>query len=363
LDLNGRAYTVVGVLGPGFRDYNQTDIFLPVGLFLKTFDRGSHDDADVIARLAPGAAEATALAQQRSAMAKLALAYPEDDSAEGAVVRPLRALYVGQDAPMLWLLFGAVGLVLLIACVNVANLMLVRTAGRREEWAVRAALGAGRGRLIRQLLVESLALAGIGGAAGVGLAALALRGLKTMASVPLRLDWPVLGFALLICAAAAVLFGLAPARAAGSRKLALGSRGAGRGRAGSALVVGEVALALVLTIAAGLALRSFSRLMAVNPGFQPQQVLSFGTNLAGAAYGKDSARIAIEQQILRGLAALPGVRSAGLGTNLPMTGNHDRGDVTLAGKPLPQRGHFPHPDLHSISPAYLAALGLPLLRP
>ena len=362
LDLNMRAYTVVGVLNAQFRDYNETEVFLPVGLFLKTFDRGSHNDADVLARLTPEATEATALAQQRSAMAKLALAYPEEDAAEGAVVRPLRALYVGQDAPMLWLLFGAVGLVLLIACVNVANLMLVRTAGRREEWAVRAALGAGRGRLVRQLLVESLALALLGGAAGVGLAALALRGLQAVAPVQLHLNWPVLGFALLICAISAVLFGLAPARSAGRRRLEMGSRGARRARAGSALVVGEVALALVLTIAAGLALRSFSRLMEVNPGFAPQQVLSFGTNLTGGAYEKPAARIAIERQILRGLAALPGVRSAGIGTNLPMTNNHDRGDVTIAGKPLPERGHFPHPDLHSISPGYLSALGLPLLR-
>src|SRR6185437_13517166 len=308
LDLNMRAYTVVGVLNAQFRDYNETEVFLPVGLFLKTFDRGSHNDADVLARLTPEATEATALAQQRSAMAKLALAYPEEDAAEGA------------------------------------------------------ALGAGRGRLVRQLLVESLALALLGGAAGVGLAALALRGLQAVAPVQLHLNWPVLGFALLICAISAVLFGLAPARSAGRRRLEMGSRGARRARAGSALVVGEVALALVLTIAAGLALRSFSRLMEVNPGFAPQQVLSFGTNLTGGAYEKPAARIAIERQILRGLAALPGVRSAGIGTNLPMTNNHDRGDVTIAGKPLPERGHFPHPDLHSISPGYLSALGLPLLR-
>ncbi|MGH9394373.1 MAG: ABC transporter permease, partial [Terriglobales bacterium] len=159
-----------------------------------------------------------------------------------------------------------------------------------------------------------------------------------------------------------VLFGLAPARAAGRARLELGSRGGGGRRAGNALVVAEVALALLLVIAAGLSLRSFARLIQVNPGFQPQQVLTFGTHLSGANYRTSAARAALDQRVLDRLAALPGVAAAALGTNLPLTGNHSRSDVAIANRPVPARGHLPHPDFHAVSPGYLAALGLPLLR-
>ncbi|MGH9482539.1 MAG: ABC transporter permease, partial [Terriglobales bacterium] len=215
LNLDQAAYTVAGVLPASYRDYNQTDLFVPAGRLLKRIsDRGDHNDATVIARLAPGASAAGAGAQMRAEMAKLALAYPASDAAEGSVVRPIRALFVGNDAPMLWLLLVAVGLVLLIACVNVASLMLARTAARRPEWAVRAALGAGQGRLLRQLLIESLMLAAPGAVAGVGLAAAGLAGLQRLASnATLRLSLPVLGYAFGAAVLSAGVFGLAPARA------------------------------------------------------------------------------------------------------------------------------------------------------
>jgi len=364
VNLDQRAYTVIGVLPARFRDYNQTDVFVPVGRFLKDVsDRGAHDDAEVIARLAPGATEAGARGQMEAAMASLARAYPATNAAEGAVVRPIRELFVGNDAGMLWLLLGAVGLVLLIACANIANLMLVRTAARGQEWTIRVALGAGRARLVRQLLLESVVVAGLGGLLGLGLAAAALRGLRPLASAAtLRMNGPVLAFTAAVALLAAVLFGLAPARQAVRTRCALSARGASPRRSGHALVVAEVALALMLAAAAGLMLKSFSRLMAVNPGFRPQQVLTWGASLVGPCYQTPAALLGYERQALARLAALPGVAASGLGTNLPLSGNHSRADVTIAGRPLPAQGHFPHPDLHKISSGYLAALGVPLLR-
>ncbi|HXR97542.1 MAG TPA: ABC transporter permease [Terriglobales bacterium] len=360
--LDDRAYTIVGVLPMGFKDYNQTDVFVPAGLFLKDInDRGSHSDSDIVARLKPGATLAMAVTQQRLAMQRLAQAYPETNENEGAVVRPIRELFVGGDAPMLWLLLAAVGLVLLIACANVANLMLIRTTARQQEWAIRAALGAGRGRLLRQMITESVALAALGGVAGLALAQWALQGLRQLtiggnAAPELRLSLPVLAFTVAVTLATALLFGLAPAREvinSGLKKATSSAR--------DYLVIAEVALALMLTLAAGLTLKSFSQLTRINPGFRPEQTLKLDASLAGPRYATDAALAAFERGALARLQALPGVTAVGLGTNLPMTDSHDRSDVTIADRPDVPHGHAPHPDLHSISPGYLAALGLPLL--
>jgi len=364
LNLDDRAYSVVGVLPPEFRDYNQTDVFLPAGLFLKDLanSRGSHNDADILARLKPGATSAAAAAQIRAGMAALARAYPASNEGEGTVVRPIRALFVGSDAPMLWMLLAAVGLVLLIACANVANLLLIRTAARQPELAMRAALGASRARLTGQLLVESLLLAALGAGGGIILAVLAMAGLRPLATgVTLRLNAPVLAFTLGLTVLAALLFGTLPALRASRSGVGAGMRATRTGRRG-ALVVAEVALALMLAAGAGWMLKSFSRLMAVNPGFRAQQVLTFGTSLGGPRYAADITRLDFARRVLARLQALPGVSVAGIGTALPLSGDHDRADITIDGVPLPAPGHFPHPDFHAISPGYLPALGLPLMR-
>ncbi|MGH9417933.1 MAG: ABC transporter permease [Terriglobales bacterium] len=359
-----QAVTVVGVLAPDFRESSETEIFVPDGMELaNNKDRGDRGDSAVMGRLAPGVTPEAAAAQMRGEAARLAIAYPEDDHAVGSVTAPLRSAFVGTDAGMLWLLMTAVGLVLLIACANVANLMLVRTAAREQEFAVRAALGAGRGRLTRQLLIESLVVALLGAGAGIAVALAALPALQRLAGTlfSLRLSWPVLGFTLAAGVAAAVLFGLAPARLAGRHFRWSGRGAAGASRWGRGLVVAEVALALMLTAAAGLMLRSLGNLMAVNPGFQPHNVLTLSRRLAGPQYKNDAAVLAFEQRALARLAALPGVEAVGIGTGLPMTGDHSRSDFNIVGRPKPERGHFPHPDLHFISPGYLPALGLPLL--
>ncbi|TAN24065.1 MAG: ABC transporter permease [Acidobacteria bacterium] len=363
-----QAYAIVGILPPQYRDPNQTLVFLPDGLQLKNnADRGNRGDSAVIGERKPGVTVATAAAEMRAESARLSAAYPDDNNV-GSIVAPLRSAFVGNDAPMLWLLLGAVGLVLLIACANVANLMLTRTAARQQEWSVRSALGAGRARLVRQLLAESLALGLVGTACGLLVAWAGMRGLAALMPiaakevVALSLNPTVLAFTVVAALIAIVLFGLGPALTA-SRPVAAGRGNAGLGwRARrEALLVAEVALALMLTAAAGLLLRSFANLVAVNPGFQPSSVLTVSRRLAGPHYTNDPAVLQFEQQALARYAALPGVDATAIGTNLPLTGSHSRTDVSIVGRPLPQRGHYPHPDLHEISPGYLPAMGLPLL--
>ncbi|MGH9487336.1 MAG: ABC transporter permease [Terriglobales bacterium] len=366
--LDEHAYTVVGVLPPQFRDANQTAVFIPDGLELKdNADRGSRGNSVVIGRLASGASFTPAAAQMRAEMRRLSAAYPDDQNI-GSTVAPLRSAFVGSDAAMLWLLFGAVGLVLLIACANVANLMLTRTAARQQEWSVRAALGAGRGRLVRQLLAESLALGIAGIGAGLLVAEAGMRGLAALMpvaaneTVPLGLSLPVLGFSAAIALLAVVLFGLGPALSASQLQWAgRGSAGLGWRRRREALMVAEVALALMLTAAAGLTLESFAKLMAVHPGFLPAQVLTLSRRLQGAQFTSDATVLQFEQRALEKMAALPGVEAAGIGTDLPLTGDHSRDSFLIAGRPRPQPGHYPHPDVHFISPGYLPALDLPLL--
>ncbi|MGH9468480.1 MAG: ABC transporter permease, partial [Terriglobales bacterium] len=363
-----QAYTVVGVLPPAFREPQQTELFLPVGLQLKVdSDRGYRGNDAVLGRLKPGATSAAAAAQMRAEMARLSRIYP-DDSGVGSVIAPLRSLFVGTDAPMLWLLLGAVGLVLLIACANVANLMLTRTAARQQEFTVRAALGAGRGRLLRQALAESLALGIVGAALGLLVAEAGMRGLAALMPVaanevvPLGLSLPVLVFTAVLALAATVVFGLGPAL--GASRLQWSSRGSAGlhwRRRRQVLLASEVALALMLTAGAGLMLKSFARLMAVNPGFQVSHVLTLDRRLAGPRFASAAAVLSFERQALAKMQLLPGVSAAGIGTDLPLTGDHDRSSFYIVGRPLPPRGQYPHPDVHEISAGYLPALGLPLL--
>ncbi|MGH9466479.1 MAG: ABC transporter permease, partial [Terriglobales bacterium] len=358
-------YTIVGVLPPQFRTAQQTELFAPIGVDLKdNTDRGDRGDGAVIGRLTPGASFEQAAAQMRTEQARLDRAYPGTDQGIGSTIAPLRSLFVAGDAAMLWLMFAAVGLVLLIACANVANLTLTRTAVRQQEWGVRAALGAGRGRLIRQLLTESLALGTAGVAIGLLVAEAGMHGLAALMPVagneivPLGLGWPVLAFTAAVALLVVVLTGLGPALTAPRLQWSgRGSASLGWRHRREVLLIAEVALALILTAAAGLTLKSFARLMAVNPGFQPAHVLTLDRRLAGPRYASDTTRLQFEQQALVKMSALPGVEIAGVGTDLPLTGDHSRNDVSIVGRPTPERGHYPHPDFHFISPGYLPALG------
>jgi putative ABC transport system permease protein len=292
----------------------------------------------------------------------------------------LRDQMVANVRPMLWMLFGAVGFVLLIACANVASLLLARAASRSREFAVRAALGAARGRLIWQLLVESLMLATLGGALGVLLAAWGLRVIAAASALPLpraggiRLDGMVLAFTVAISVATGVLFGLFPSLAASRPDLAdvLRESGAAAGRgsftrrgglgvsARSLLVVGQVALSIVLLIGAALLIQSFARLHSVNPGFQPANLLTMKIALPIARYDTDQKRAAFFESLVRRVEAAPGVRAVTVVFKLPTTTRLGT-DIHIAGRP--DSDSEPQiVQLQSITPGYLRTLGIALKR-
>ena len=377
ITLDGRSYAIVGVLPPTFRFLQDCDVLAPIGAFAKDLmERGSRGDTDVVGRLAPGATFAQSAAEMDTIAARLAQQYPLDDSGIGVSMTPIRDAFVGDTRQAILVLFTAVLFVLLIACVNVANLFLVRGAARAKEIALRLAFGARRGRVVRQMLTESFLFAALGGGLGVALGAWGLSGLghllpqDSFQSMGIRIDRTVFLFTAALIILVAVAFGLVPALQATrpdvQETLKEGGRsstpGAGQHRLRSALVITETALALVLLAGAGLMMRSLYRLLQVNPGFRPESVVQMEMDLRSAQYSKDPAVRNFWQQVLDRVRVLPGVEAAALGTNIPLTGRHSRGDITIEGQPLPGPDEFPHPDFHSISTDLLRALGLPLLR-
>jgi putative ABC transport system permease protein len=266
--------------------------------------------------------------------------------------------------------------VLLIACANVANLFLMRGAGRSKEMALRLAIGASRGRIIRQMLVESFVLAFLGGLLGLLLAVWGMGGIAqlipmdALAGASVKLNGVVLLFAAGVVILSALIFGLIPAihssktdvhteLKAGGRTT--GTR-SGQNRWRSALVVAEVSLALTLLVGAGLMMKSLYRLLSVDPGFRPDRVLTMEMNLRTAQYDKAEAILNFWQQVLDRVHALPGVEAAALGSGVPLTNEHGRTDITVEGMALPKPGGFPHPDVHTVSPEYVSTLGMRLLR-
>ncbi|HUI40358.1 MAG TPA: ABC transporter permease [Terriglobia bacterium] len=377
ITLDGRSYTIVGVLPPTFKFLDDTDVVAPMGVFAKDLmDRGSRGDMDVVGRLAPGATFARAAAEMDTIAARLAQQYPHEDSGVGVSITAIRDAFVGDTRQAILVLFAAVLFVLLIACVNVANLFLVRGAARAKEIALRLAFGARRGRVLRQMLTESLLFAALGGGLGIALGAWGLAGLgrllppDSLEGMGVRIDRSVFLFAAALTVLVAAAFGLVPAwqatRPDVQETLKEGARsstpGAGQHRLRSALVIAETALALVLLAGAGLMMKSLYRLIEVNPGFRPESAFQMEMNLRSSQYSKDPAIRNFWQQVLDRVSVLPGVEAAAFGTNIPLSGNHDRGDITIEGLPLPALGEFPHPDFHVISPDFLRALGLPLLR-
>lgn len=377
ITLDGRSYTIVGVLPPSFKFLDDTDVLAPIGVFAKDLmSRGDRGDLDVIGRLAPGVTFARAAAEMDTIAARLAQQYPRDDTGVGVSMVTIRDSFVGDSRQAILVLFTAVLFVLLIACVNVANLFLARGAARGKEIALRLALGAKRGRVVRQMLTESVLFAALGGGLGVVFGAWGLSGLgrvlpqDSFQSKGIRIDGAVLLFAAVLVILVAVAFGLVPAlqvtRPEVLETLKEGGRsstaGARQHRLRSGLVIAETALALVLLAGAGLMMRSLYRLLQVDPGFRAESVVEMEMNLRTAQYSKGPAVRNFWQQVLDRVRVLPGVEAAALGTNIPLTDSHDRGDITIEGLPLPGPGEFPHPDFHSISTDFLRALGLPLLR-
>ena len=373
ITLSGRPATIVGVMPSGFGFPGTAEYWFPIALNPSKASRGGHFLA-VFARLKPGVSVSQAGAEMKTIAERLAKQYPESSADESAEVIPLLEQIVGNIRQPLFALLAAVGVVVLIACVNVANLLLVRAAVREKEIAIRTALGAGRGRLVRQMLAESLILSVAGGALGVLLAYLAIKPIQTLSagSIPrvqsVSIDAAVLLFAFGVSVITGIIFGLAPAWQASRGGVAAvmkeGGRssatGGGRWTRGTLLVV-EVALSLVLLVGAALLLRSFARLTNVDPGFRPDNVLAFRVSLPAVSYPEDHNRVAFFENLLARLETHPQIRSAGMVQTLPMRGDYML-SFTVQGRPAPKPGEGPSANHRVVSPHYFSALGIPLKR-
>ena len=375
--LEGKPFTVVGVMPASFElPAREVDVWGPISLI-------GEDDIphlrglrwmEVVARLAPGATPEKATAATSAVLERLARAYPEtNEKRDRAVVRSLREALVGDLRPALLVLLGAVSLVLLIACANLANLLLARTTTRRHELAVRVALGAGGGRLACQILTENVVLSLFGGGLGLAASVIGVRALVALggADMPrlevVRPDARVLLFTLAIALATGLISGLLPAlrasRAEAREALVEGGRG-GEGRRGQgargALVAAETALAAVLLIGAGLMIRSFERLLAVDPGFSPGRVLALSISLEDGKFPDAKQQAAYQNEIVRRIAELPGVVAAGGSKTLPLHGGGEPYDFLVEGRASTER-ILPAAGAFIVTPGYFRALGIPLV--
>jgi putative ABC transport system permease protein len=378
LTLNGTTFTVIGVMPAAFVIQNPPiEAWVSMGRVRDTLgDRGNHPGITVVARLKPGVTIDEARADLGAIAARLGEAYPATNRNIGVLIDPLHERFVGRDLTRaLYVLLGAVAFVLLIACANVANLLLSRGAARQREIAVRTALGAGRTRLLRQLLTESLLLAAAGGIGGMLLGAWGLRAL--LAAVPdnlarvdaVRLDSQVLAFTAALTLLTGVIFGLAPALQVSTpdlnETLKDGGRtgtGSGTHRVRATLVVAQVALSLVLLVGAGLMLRSFAQLQATSPGVDPSGVLSAGVAMSGPRYTNENARRQFVRRVFERLESTSGVDAAGATMPLPLSLNGWQTSFVVEGYPEPEPGKYPTNDVARVTPGYFRTLGVRLLR-
>lgn len=378
--LDGRSFSIAGVLPPDFRWTEKTDLLEPIGVWLTNNsaanERGERGDMTVLGRLRPHISFLQARAEMEGIAARLAKAYPATNDQFGVALQPIRDAFVGDIRPAVIVLFAAVTFVLLIACANVANLFLMRSAGRTKEIAVRIALGAARGRIVTQMLAESLILTSLGGIAGLALAGAVVRGLVglipegMLAGASVEVNGPALLFTAGVVSFSAFFFGLLPARHStkadvqpdlkdGGRTT---SAGTSHNRWRGVLACTEISLALVLLIGAGLMMKSLFRLLSVNAGIQTEHVLTMRIDLRTSQYDKDPAIRSFWERILSRAREMPGVQAAAVGTGVPLTNDHSRSDITIEGMALPKPGSFPHPDVHIVSPAYISVLGIRLLQ-
>jgi putative ABC transport system permease protein len=374
LKLDAELYTVVGVMPAGFEFPAQTQCWAPFTLKPEDWQqRGNHGLAG-IARLKDGVTIEAAQVDLNAIAARAEQAYPETNSGWDTNLKSLQEDTVGDTRLAIITLAAAVGFVLLIACVNLANLLLSRSAARRREIGIRGALGAGRARLVRQLLTESMLLAALGAVGGLALAWAGTRVLANLSNdiLPraseIAVDGRVLAFTAAIALFTVVLFGLAPAvlmaktdvnsaLRAGGRGSSIGFR---RNRLRSALVVGEVALSLVLLSGAGLMMRSFYHLRSIDPGFDPHGVLTFSTDLPDAQYKTDKLQTEFYNGALERIRALPGVSAAGAGQIFPLAGTTIILTFVQLGKPPVPVGNEPSAGNGVVTPEYFAALRIPL---
>ena len=383
LDLDGEGYTVIGVMPQNFAFpvFNfKGEVWVPfTDERLATIaERGSSTSVVAVARLRPDVGSAAAQAELDTLMQRFAADYPETNAGLGVQVRPIQEFLAEGSRPALLVVSGAVLLVLLMACANVANLLLARAMGRSRELAVRRTLGAGGLRLVRQLLTESLLLSSLGALAGLGLAHGILRAVRLATpdllarSMPyadkLALDRPTLLFALGTTLVTAVVFGLLPALSGIRSDVVSQLRDAAQGtsvarrRLRQVLVTGEVALSLLLLIVSGLLVRSFQNLLAVEPGFEAENVLTLSVSLPSYRYDEPAEQIAFFEHTAERLAALPSVEAVGWVNVLPFSTSDTSTSYVIEGQDESAPGEAPQAGFRVISPEYLRTLRIPLLQ-
>ncbi|HKQ61381.1 MAG TPA: ABC transporter permease [Candidatus Polarisedimenticolaceae bacterium] len=374
LTINGQSVTVVGVMAPDFEYPSGAQLWLPLPLDAPGFQLRRAHFLRPVARLAPGVSLEAAQAEVDTIARGLEQRYPDSNHGWGMLLVPLAEPLVGNVRLPLAVLLAAVAAVLLIGCANLANLLLARAAVRRKELAIRAALGAGRVRLVRQLLTESLLVSLTGGVAGVLLAVWGIDLLRGLGAALPRVEQaalhgPVLAFALAISLATGVIFGLAPALHAahveahpGLQEGGRGSRGTLRGRLRAALVVTEVALSVLLLAGAGLLVRSLDRLTAVRPGFDPHDVLTTRLTLPEAKYPEQEQRSAFFAALLERLGGLPGVTVAAGVSELPLAGQNNDTYFAIEGRPPLEAGQKLDANVRRVTPGYFRAMGIGQLR-
>jgi putative ABC transport system permease protein len=380
--IEGESHAVIGVMPPGFHFPSNADLWVCVEPLEQEYrNPRTVRGMEVVGRLKPGVGSEQAGADLRAVAAGIARQYPDSNAGVEVVSVPLRDRWVGDVRTSLLLLLGACGFLLLIACANVANLLLGRAVARQREISVRTALGAGRARLVRQLLTESLVLAGLGGAAGLLFASWGTQALlhslismspaQLPAWIRVETDATVLAFAVGVSLLVGLLFGLAPLVPAmrvdlisslkeGSR----GTDGSGSRQVRNLLVVSEVALALLLLLGAGLTMKSLVRLWSVQPGFQSEGVLTLTARFPFYGSQDDQTRAALYRQALERISSLPGVAAVGANTDLPLTGTEawHRTDFALPGQSPQEALLNPKANLQRVTPGYFRAMGIPLLR-
>jgi predicted permease len=375
--LNGEKYTVLGIMPSGFDFPDRVDVWVPLAFSVEQWRQRSNHFLEVVARLREGVSVGRARVEMGGIAKQLQHEYPETNTRVGTVIIPLHDQFVGNLRLGFVVLLATVGGILLIACANIANLLLARATGRQREMALRIALGARRSRLVRQVLTESVLLACLGGLVGILLASWTFGFLTKLIPMPLAsttaigLNVPVLLFSMAIAVAAGILFGLAPAihisGGAIAESLKHGGRGTvggGSGRLRSVLVVVEVSLAVILLIGTGLLLQTLFHLQEIDPGFRPEHVLCMRTSLSATGksqYRELKNRVEFYQGVLSRITVLPGVVSAGYTTFLPFTNGGGTSGFAIEGRPMPPGGPYNDANHRVITPDYLRTIGARLI--